>query len=48
MTSACDFQQRSVHIDREGRGRMDGESRHGKGLRGLLTLKQEALEEESA
>jgi hypothetical protein len=27
---------------------MDGESRHGKGLRGLLTLKQEAQEEESA
>ena len=48
MTRACDFQQHSVHIDREGRGRMDGESRHGKGLRGLLALKQEALEEESA
>ena len=39
MTSACDFQQHSVLIDREGRGR---------GLRGLLALKQEALEEESA
>jgi hypothetical protein len=48
MTSACDFQQHSVHIDRQGRGRMDGGSRRGEGLRGLLALKQEALEEESA
>jgi hypothetical protein len=48
MTSACDFQQRSVHIDREERGRRDGGSRRGEGLRGLLALNQEALEEESA
>ena len=48
MTSACNFQQHSVLIDREGRGIMDGESRRGRGLRGLLALKQEALEEESA
>ena len=48
MTSACDFQQHSVRIDREGRGRMDGESRRGKGLHSSLALKQDALEEESA
>ena len=33
---------------REGRGKMDGESKYGKGLRGLLRLKLEPLEEESA
>lgn len=33
---------------REGRGRMDGESKYGKGLRGLLARQLEPLEEESA
>ena len=33
---------------REGRGKIDGESKYGKGLRGLLARKLEPLEEENA